>query len=84
MYVNNELSRDFYLEMCRLEKWTTRTLNDKIDSMLFERTAISKKPDNQIQKELKELSDDKKLSPDLVFRDPYILDFLGLEPNFSE
>jgi predicted nuclease of restriction endonuclease-like (RecB) superfamily len=84
MYVNKPLSRDFYLEMCRLEKWTTRTLNDKIDSMLFERTAISKKPDNQIKKELKELRDDKKISPDLVFRDPYILDFLGLEDDFSE
>ena len=47
MYINNELGREFYLEMCRLEKWTTRTLNEKVDSMLFERTAISKKPDNQ-------------------------------------
>lgn len=72
MYINNDLSREFYLEMCRLEKWTTRTLNEKFDSMLFERTAISIKPDNQIQKEIKALRDENKLSLDLVFRDPYI------------
>lgn len=83
-YVNNELSRLFYLEMCRMENWGTRDLSEKIDSMLFERTAISKKPEIQIRKELQELQKTKNLTPDLVFRDPYILDFLGLEDNFSE
>jgi predicted nuclease of restriction endonuclease-like (RecB) superfamily len=52
--------------------------------MLFERTAISKMPDELIKKELKELRDENKLSPDLVFRDPYFLNFLGLEDNYSE
>jgi predicted nuclease of restriction endonuclease-like (RecB) superfamily len=83
-YVKNELSRFFYLEMCRIENWGTRDLSEKIDSMLFERTAISKKPEIQIRKELQELRKTKNLTPDLVFRDPYILDFLGLEDNFSE
>ncbi len=40
IYIGNELSRSFYLEMCRIEGWTTRVLSDKIDSLLFERTAI--------------------------------------------
>ena len=84
LYIKNELSRSFYLEMSRMEGWTTRVLSEKIDSMLFERTAISKKPEGQIRKELKDLRDKKKLSPDLVFRDPYVLDFLGLEDNYSE
>lgn len=84
IYVDNELSRDFYIEMCRLEGWTTRVLSEKIDSMLFERTAISRKPDLQIKKELKELRENQKITPDLIFRDPYVLDFLGLEDNFSE
>lgn len=84
IYIENELSREFYAEMCRLEGWTTRVLNEKIDSMLFERTAISKKPELQIKKELKELRENKKITPDIVFRDPYILDFLDLEDNFSE
>ncbi len=84
MYLKDDLRREFYIEMTRLENWDTRTLNAKIDSMLFERTAISKKPDDLIKHELKELREENKLSPDLVFRDPYFLNFLGLEDNFSE
>jgi DUF1016 N-terminal domain len=42
--VKNDLARDFYAEMCRIERWTVRTLRERIDSMLFERTAISRKP----------------------------------------
>jgi len=84
IYIKDDLSRNFYLEMCKIENWTTRELNEKIDSMLFERTAISKKPEEQIKQELKLLSEENKLTPDLVFRDPYVLDFLGLQDNFSE
>lgn len=84
MYLKDEIRREFYLEMARLENWSTRTLDEKIDSMLFERTAISKKPDELIKYELKELREENKLSPDLVFRDPYFLNFLGLEDRYSE
>lgn len=84
IYIKDDLSRNFYLEICKIENWTTRELNEKIDSMLFERTAISKKPEEQIKQELKLLSEENKLTPDLVFRDPYVLDFLGLQDQFSE
>ena len=84
MYLKDDLKRDFYIEMSRIEKWNTRTLGEKIDSMLFERTAISKKPDDLIREELKALRKNSKLTPDLVFRDPYFLNFLGLEDRFSE
>ncbi len=84
MYLKDEIRREFYLEMAKLENWNTRTLDEKIDSMLFERTAISKKPDELIKHELKELREENKLSPDLVFRDPYFLNFLGLEDRYSE
>lgn len=84
MYLKDELRREFYIEMTKLENWNTRTLNDKIDSMLFERTAISKKPDELVKHELKELREDNKLSPDLVFRDPYFLNFLGLGDRYNE
>lgn len=84
MYIKDELRREFYIEMTKLENWNTRTLNEKIDSMLFERTAISKKPEELIKHELKQLREENKLSPDLVFRDPYFLNFLGLEDRFSE
>ena len=52
--------------------------------MLFERTAISKKPDEVIAREMELLKDEKKLSPDLVFRDPYFLDYCGLTDVYSE
>lgn len=38
LYLNDPLKRDFYAEMCRIERWSTRTLYKKIGSMLFERT----------------------------------------------
>jgi len=84
MYLDDELKRQFYIEMCRMEKWSTRVLSDKINSMLYERTAISKKPQDTISKELKELHDQGNLSPEMVFRDPYFLNFLGLKDSYSE
>ncbi len=42
--IRDPLRRDFYAEMCRVERWSIRTLASKLDSMLHERTAISKKP----------------------------------------
>ena len=82
--LKNPLQREFYTEMCRVEKWSVKTLRNKIDDMLYERTAISKKPKQLIKQELKQLRQDDTLTPDLVFRDPYILDFLGLKNTFSE
>lgn len=84
IYLDDPLKRDFYAEMCRMERWNTRTLHDKIQGMLYERTALSKQPDKLIAAELKKLRDDDKLSPDLVFRDPYLLDFLGLKDTYAE
>ncbi|MCD4697571.1 MAG: PDDEXK nuclease domain-containing protein [Bacteroidales bacterium] len=84
MYIDNKLKRQFYLEMCIIERWDTRLLDDRIDSMLFERTAISKKPDELIKNELKQLSENKELTDDLVFRSPYFLNFLGLADTYSE
>ena len=52
--------------------------------MLYERTAISKKPEQTIINDLELLKNEQQLSPDLVFRDPYFLDFLGLRDTYSE
>jgi predicted nuclease of restriction endonuclease-like (RecB) superfamily len=84
MYIEDALKRDFYLEMCKIEKWSTRTLQDRIKSMLYERTALSKKPDETIKNDLEALKNEQKISADLVFKDPYFLDFLGLKDTFSE
>lgn len=84
IYLDDPLKRDFYSEMCRIEHWSTRTLEKKISGMLFERTALSKKPDELIRHELDTLRAEDKLTPDLVFRDPYLLDFLGLKDRYLE
>lgn len=83
-YMDDVLKREFYIQMCKLEKWSFRAFRDRIQSMLYERTAISKKPEMTIANDLESLKSEQKISPDLVFRDPYILDFLGLKDTYSE
>jgi predicted nuclease of restriction endonuclease-like (RecB) superfamily len=84
LQLKDSLKRDFYAEMCRIERWSVRTLRSKIGGLLFERTALSRKPDQLAREELAALRDEDRLSPDLVFRDPYILDFLGLKDTYGE
>ena len=82
--LKDDLQRDFYAEMCRIEQWTVRTLRAKLQGMLFERTALSKKPAELARKELLALRDEDRVTPDLIFRDPYFLDFLGLKDQYAE
>lgn len=82
--IDDPLKREFYAEMCRIENWSTRTLEKKIGGMLYERTALSKKTGSLIQHELAQLREQDKLTPDLVFKDPYFLDFLGLKDRYIE
>jgi hypothetical protein len=82
--LKDQLQRDFYAEMCRVERWIVRALRDKIDGMLYERTALSKKPEELIKQEIAALREEDKLSPDLIFRDPYFLEFLNLADTYSE
>ena len=82
--IDEPLARDFYAEMCRVERWSVRTLRAKIGGMRYQRTALSKKPDELVRQELDALHATDKLTPDLVFRDPYLLDFLGLRDTYSE
>ncbi|MEI8114005.1 MAG: PDDEXK nuclease domain-containing protein [Bacteroidia bacterium] len=84
IYIEDPLKREFYIEMCKLERWSVRTFRERIQSMLYERTAISRKPEGTIKNDLELLKDEQKMNPDLVFRDPYFLDFLGLKDTYSE
>jgi len=81
--IKDPLAREFYAEMCRIERWDVRTLRQKIGSMLFQRTALSKRPTSVISAEISKLRDGQ-MSPDTVFRDPYLLDLLGLKGAYSE
>lgn len=82
--IKDALKRDFYAEMCRVESWSVRVLEQKIESMLYERTALSKKPESLIRRELASLRSADRMTPELVLQDPYLLDFLGLHDAFSE
>lgn len=82
--LKEELRRQFYAELCRIERWPVRTLKAKIQDMLYERTAISRRPALLAKAELEGLRNADRMTPDLVFRDPYRLDFLGLPSAFSE
>lgn len=84
IYIDDALKREFYTELCIHERWSSRQLQDRINSQLFERTAISRKPEETIALDLAMLRKSKEISPDLSFRDPYILDFLGLGDKYSE
>ena len=84
IYIDEQLKRDFYTEMCRLERWSVRTLRAKLDGMLYERTALSKRPEELAKSELAALRNEDLMTPDLVFRDHYLLDFLGLTDTYSE
>jgi predicted nuclease of restriction endonuclease-like (RecB) superfamily len=82
--IDDRLKRDFYAELCRVERWSTRTLRHKIGHLLYERTAVSRQPEALIAKDIAALRDDDRLTPDMIFRDPYLLDFLGLSPQHAE
>jgi predicted nuclease of restriction endonuclease-like (RecB) superfamily len=82
--LDDQLKRDFYAEMCRIERWSVRTLRDKIQGMLYERTGISQKPEDLARQEMAALREADRMTPDLVFRDPYLLNFLGLADTYSE
>ena len=80
----DDLQREFYLTLAASERWSVRQLRKEIDGMLYERTAIATKPDELIKKGLSTLRDDNVLSPDLVFKSPYFLEFTGLKGMYSE
>lgn len=82
--IGDDLKREFYLTMAADQHWSKRTLKAKIDGMLYERTAIAKQPEEVIRQDLELLRNEHKMSADLAFHDPYFLDFLGLENDFSE
>ena len=82
--MEDNIQREFYMTMATDQHWSVRTLKAKIDGMLYERTAIAKQPEEVIVHDLEELRNERKMSADLAFHDPYFLDFLGLSGSYSE
>ena len=63
--LDDPLQREFYTELCQLERWSVRTLQAKVRGMLFERTALSRKPEALARQELEALRDGDRVTPDL-------------------
>ncbi|WP_039146061.1 PDDEXK nuclease domain-containing protein [Gallibacterium anatis] len=82
--VDDPIKRDFYTTMAAQERWSVRTLDNRIGSLLFERTAISKKPDETISQELTLLREKGEYNQSMILKDPYILDFLELNDRYLE
>lgn len=82
--IDDNLKRDFYSEMCRVQRWSVRALRKQLDSMLYERTALSKKSEKVIEAQLDKLKNNDEMTPDLVFKEPYFLDFIGAHTYESE
>ena len=50
-----------------MERWSVRTLRQKVQGRLYERTAISRKPEELARQELEALQEEDRMTPDLVF-----------------
>ena len=72
----DDIQREFYLTLAASERWSVRRMRKEIDGMLYERTAISSKPDELIKQELIKLREEQTLSPDLVLKVPIFLNSL--------
>ncbi len=84
IYLDDPIKRDFYIELCRLENWSVRQLQERMQSMLFERSAISKQPEETIRHDLALLQKEDRPTSALILKDPYLLDFLDLNDRYLE
>lgn len=81
MRLDEPFKREFYEAECIRGNWSVRQLDRQIQSMLYERTALSKRKLSVIAK-----AHEKPitLKPEDEIKDPYILEFLGLRDEYSE
>jgi predicted nuclease of restriction endonuclease-like (RecB) superfamily len=84
IYLKETAARSFYAEMASIDRWSVRTLRERVGSLLYERTALSRQPDLLIAHELDALKAKGDVTPSLVLKDPYVLDFLGLQDRYLE
>ena len=81
--LQDNLKIEFYAQMSIVQNWGVRTLRERIDSMLYERTALSKQPDELIKYELDNIKQEE-FSKNMILKDPYILDFLDINDRYLE
>ena len=84
IYLKEPLARDFYVQMCGIERWSVRTLRKQVGSLFFERTMAAKKPVKVLEARLDDLQENGNIEPDILLKDPYLLDFLNLDDRYLE
>ena len=84
IYIDDPLKREFYIELCQLEGWSSRQLQERLQSLLYERSAVSKQPEATIRADLAALRQDQQPTAAMLLKDPYLLDFLGLHDSYLE
>ena len=70
--------REFYAAFAVHERWSVRTLRATIVGKQYERTIAARGSVEGIEADLAALLATGAIEPALAFRDPYVLDFLGL------
>jgi len=80
---SDPLKRKFYFEQAGAQRWSVREFRRQIDGVLFERVALSRSPRKLAAIEKKKGPIEVVQDED-IFKDPYILDFLGLKGAYSE
>jgi len=81
--LQESLKIEFYAQMSIVQNWGVRTLRERIDSMLYERTALSKQPEELIKYELDNIKQEE-FSKNMILKDPYLLDFLEINDRYLE
>jgi predicted nuclease of restriction endonuclease-like (RecB) superfamily len=70
--------------MCRIQKWSVRALQKQINGMLYERVGLSKQPEGVIKSQISQLKNNDEMTPEMTFKEPYFLDFIGAHFYASE
>ena len=80
MRVENEKARMFYLNECAKGNWSVRQLERQINSFCYERLLASRDKSGIVEEIVQK---EPSITPQDVIKDPYVLEFLGLDPNIK-
>ena len=82
MKVDNDNARQFYLDECVKSNWSTRQLERQINSFFYERLLSSRRaPDTKEILAVEIEAKEPDVTPFDVIKDPFVLEFLGLNHN---
>ena len=81
--VKSEEARSFYETEALRGGWSVRQLDRQIQSQFYERTALSRNKAAMLEEGANPRPEDA-LTPEDEIKDPYVLEFLGLEDEYSE